>query len=313
MPVGRVEVPQSLPPPPASDWRSSSELTNPSPSEEIPACQLERARMKSARVFQAGVRMQKVVYGATAVVLVLWAGWFLAVLHWSPSEPYALATNGVLGDSFGVLNSLFSALALVGVIATLFTQLTQIRDQAADQGFQNFERQNSAFVDRILLVRDRAYVMTDVHRTKEAITGLQAFKWMGDVAEREIINKRSESGTFTSEFLIGLYNQTIKGVSYTSIKPFIFYIKEAINHIHSSSIIPDSKKAWYANLIFGLLSDEEIFVIATSIIRYGDWYMKERIEEYGLLSNFDNSQFILFFRSFYSSSAFDEMGERLVS
>lgn len=304
MPVGRVRPPQSSTPPPCGGkW---PELTFQSPSEEIPPCQSGRVRMTLTYVWWPGAEMKKIVFGATAVVLVLWAGWLYGVLHFSYGEKFSLQDNGLLGDSFGGLNSLFSALALVGVIATLFTQLVQIKDQADDQSYQQFERQNSTLVDRILLARDSVYVLSQVHRQAGDVTGLRAFKWIGDVARRRLENTEYKKEQHTTDLILNLYTESVSGITYTSSKPFLFYVKEAIDYISTSIRVPELKKRWYANLIFGLLSDEEIFVVAISTLRDGDWFMKARIEEYGLLSNFDDQLFISLFLQFFSEDAFTE-------
>src|SRR5688572_12809576 len=52
-----------------------------------------------------------------------WSGW------WSDSGDRNWAIAGQIGDSFGAINSLFSAGAFVVIMFTLFTQHRQIQDQ----------------------------------------------------------------------------------------------------------------------------------------------------------------------------------------
>lgn len=55
-------------------------------------------------------------------------GCLLMVITW-PVEKWSIANAGVFGDSFGILTSLFSALAFIGVLLTYFSQKEESRDQ----------------------------------------------------------------------------------------------------------------------------------------------------------------------------------------
>lgn len=73
--------------------------------------------------------------GIAAVVAV---GLYAVFLIWvtRPIEKYTIANAGVFGDSFGVLTSLFSALAFAGVAFTIASQREEIKNQREEAGQQ---------------------------------------------------------------------------------------------------------------------------------------------------------------------------------
>lgn len=64
---------------------------------------------------------------ATLIVVIAWA-LFPFFLLWAPWSGQSWESRGVFGDSYGVLNALFSGLAFAGVITALFLQHTEISE-----------------------------------------------------------------------------------------------------------------------------------------------------------------------------------------
>ncbi|MCD6365303.1 MAG: hypothetical protein J7M14_05455 [Planctomycetes bacterium] len=83
---------------------------------------------------------RKVAVGAIiiSIVLALWGGSFFVVTRaWVRGEhtdegPAAIDRYGLFGDSFGAVNSLFSGLALIGVVLAIFLQREDLKLQRED-------------------------------------------------------------------------------------------------------------------------------------------------------------------------------------
>lgn len=92
-----------------------------------------------------------VIYGAIFTVIVLWIiSWlsidYLIVPKTEIENPNLLSERGAFGDKFGFINSLFSGLALTGIIISIYFQqkelslqrdeLIETREEFKDQNFQ---------------------------------------------------------------------------------------------------------------------------------------------------------------------------------
>jgi hypothetical protein len=88
-----------------------------------------------------------IILGSLSAIIILWAlSWiFIDILFPSGNEDY-LADRGTFGDKFGFINSLFSGLALTGIIISIYFQqyelslqrqeLSETRKEFKDQNFQ---------------------------------------------------------------------------------------------------------------------------------------------------------------------------------
>lgn len=81
----------------------------------------------------------RVFWLIAAIIISVWIGQFLLIkYYWIPNgtdpqqEPAIWAHRGVVGDSFGAINALFSGLALAGVLFTIFLQRAESKAQAED-------------------------------------------------------------------------------------------------------------------------------------------------------------------------------------
>lgn len=91
-----------------------------------------------------------IIYGAIITVLVLWiASWLLidyVIFPTSEDNTSLFGNRGAFGDKFGFINSLFSGLALTGIIISIYFQqkelslqrneLIETREEFKDQNFQ---------------------------------------------------------------------------------------------------------------------------------------------------------------------------------
>lgn len=99
------------------------------------------------------------VFWLIAVIIIsVWIGQFLLIKHyWIPNgtdpqqEPAIWAHRGVVGDSFGAINALFSGLALAGVLFTIFLQRAESKGQTEDFNKQldEIKKQTAAFSSQV--------------------------------------------------------------------------------------------------------------------------------------------------------------------
>ena len=69
------------------------------------------------------------VVGVLSLMILLWVGSGFAIYNWLPCS----AERGQFGDMFGAVNSLFSGLALAGVVIAIFLQTWELRQQREGQ------------------------------------------------------------------------------------------------------------------------------------------------------------------------------------
>jgi hypothetical protein len=92
---------------------------------------------------------------AIAVVFAIWTGFLLAVVNGlMPVSilPAELTTTASVGDTFGILNSLFTGVALAAIVVAIFMQAQQLREQVGTNNLykqevaatlENLERENA--------------------------------------------------------------------------------------------------------------------------------------------------------------------------
>ncbi len=76
---------------------------------------------------------------------------FLIYVSW-PIENLSIANAGVFGDSFGVLNSLFSGLAFAGVIITILLQRDELRLQREELARSSAAQESTARMTALSLL-----------------------------------------------------------------------------------------------------------------------------------------------------------------
>ena len=115
----------------------------------------------------------------SVAVVALWYGWYQYVLHSFPDagtisdkQIKVMAARGQLGDMFGGVNALFTALLLAGALYTIFLQQRQLTVMQAQQAAQERERKEIAQLEAMTaLVAARS---TIVHTRYEMMRDMTA-------------------------------------------------------------------------------------------------------------------------------------------
>lgn len=106
-----------------------------------------------------------------------------------PITQYSIEKAGQFGDSFGVLNSLFSGLAFIALIITIYLQQQDMRDSKKEVQKQNFE--NKFFKLITLHNESKTKFNWKIYKDKDNINN-----YFGDSALFHFYNKFKEQKTF---------------------------------------------------------------------------------------------------------------------
>lgn len=133
--------------------------------------------------------MKKIIFISLGTTLLIYFSFFGVILYLhNKTDPIDLVTLGVLGDSFGVLTSLFTALAFIGLIATILLQQKTINDQ-----IMMFKRKHlfdfHYLWDDIEAINSREFDETDIPDLIKVVNNLSltALIWNSEIIDRNII------------------------------------------------------------------------------------------------------------------------------
>lgn len=121
-------------------------------------------------------------------VIILWILCFILVLFVVPK----LSDSGLFGDSFGVLNTLFSGLAFVGVIIAIFMQKEELSLQREEVKMQRIE--TARLADTQEKSTKIFAIQAEAMRTSANIGGLSASL---DAVNKSIEEESQDSGLFS--------------------------------------------------------------------------------------------------------------------
>lgn len=134
-------------------------------------------------------KIQWLLFGGTILSICTYA-FILIYLSW-PITDYSLTKAGVFGDSFGILTSLFSALAFAGMIVTILLQkeeLTLQRQELADTR-KELEEQKEIFQKQSF--NDTFFHLLDYYKQN-----------LCDISVTDKLNNEEKRGVSALKFLI---------------------------------------------------------------------------------------------------------------
>ncbi|MBZ9884079.1 putative phage abortive infection protein [Mesorhizobium sp. CA10] len=247
------------------------------------------------------------------VLLCIWIAWslqslFLPVIF---SNPPTLSDRGQWGDSFGALNALLSALAFVGVIATLWMQQRQIRDAQHDQHIQRFE---SSFFELIRLFREARdavqFRYTEDYSILNNVTGKNNSLSSGLEAIRranfEIIwrIRRNTSLNSAPDRIRDIYETSVFKRYESTTSPYFRLLYTILFRIKEDKVISAEEKRRYANLFRSQLSSHEVALAGFNGLSPVSKDLGLLIEEFRLLKYLPDEFGRSFLAGCYSSQAF---------
>lgn len=221
-----------------------------------------------------------------AFVIIIGYGITLIYLSW-PIENYTIANAGVFGDSFGVITSLFSALAFAGVLFTIAIQREELnlqkkeaaesKDELIKQRFENsfFQMLNmyNQILSEITFIDTRA-------QGHVAPKGRYALKKMKEEVISAFKARQVKNGSGIEQINKGFeqFYET-KGIQ---LSHYFRFLNGIFDLIYQSKI--DEKK-FYVNLIKSQLSDQELFLMYYYALSDYSGDFKKYLSEFKLMEN----------------------------
>ena len=208
---------------------------------------------------------------AALLVIVIWAASAL-LLYWSVED---FSKSGTFGDSFGVLNTLFSGLAFAGIIVSIKMQNDEVREQRKELQKQKKAAQLYHRERMFLLLMDE-FKKSREHRFSIADVRMVVRECLNDVTA---LNARSaEAGAALARevegVLAGAHAETpllqVFGRRVFRHERCEVFIKTFRQAAESARKIDPSNKAEYYDIVCNSMSDaEEALLFMCAVARDG--------------------------------------------
>jgi len=225
--------------------------------------------------------------------------------------PWKSEVLGQLGDTFGALNALFSALAFVAVLYTLkqqkddvarqleqqrqdlTRQRSQIRSAERDQHLQRFER---TFYELLRLLREarddvefrysrdflQEAASTD-RGSADRVEGTEAFKRANFEVRHWAGRANLQSGSISSEALAEIYMKHVHGRYESTFAPYYRLLYTLLLRIQEDEVLDPVQKHRYGNLLRSQLTSHEVAMCAYNGLAAVSGRFKSLIVEFRLL------------------------------
>ena len=212
-----------------------------------------------------------------------------------------LQNLGTFGDSAGLLNALFSALAFGGVILTIFWQISESRKQRDDEHRIQFE---NVFFN---MTNTLEHIVSEL-KVKRELDSINVFGGGDDWQEAGSLRLNANNETkvespyvegrevfkyiyeeklpyipeIVKRYGIQGYEREMTGV----FDSYFRYLYRILKYIEDSKLISHEVKYQYAGILRAHLSYMELpFIYYNCLSKYGNTKMKPLVEKYHLLKN----------------------------
>lgn len=234
-------------------------------------------------------------FAAGAILSIIFYAIFLIIVT-SPIDQFTISNAGVFGDSFGVLTSLFSALAFAGVAFTLAMQkdelaiqrqeLIEQKKETADnrkeikkQGFENTFFQMLKLHNQLI-----AGIATHQSGAQGIITkdGRAVLKDMSEALDRQI-SAQARNGK-VSEDGIKIAFESFYGRRDAQLAHYFRFLYNIFRFISESE---SENKDLYARLVRAQLSNPELYLLFYNSLTERGSEFKKYIIEFQLMDNLE--------------------------
>ena len=206
--------------------------------------------------------------------------------------------KGAYGDTYGTVNALFTALAFVGVIATIYLQRKELilhsreleltRDELKIQsGTFKQQRFESTFFQLISIHSNNVsslFILDDVDRAKTKQTGRAClFLQRGEL--RRYISESSEENIDIENAINSAFDELFGNTRRSHLGHYFRQLYHIVKFVDDSEEIEDEYKQRYADLVQAQLNNDELILLAyNGLSKHGNNF-RSLIEKYGLLEN----------------------------
>ncbi|EOW6719675.1 putative phage abortive infection protein [Cronobacter dublinensis] len=208
-----------------------------------------------------------------------------------PIDKLTIANAGVFGDSFGILTSLFSALAFGGVAVTIAIQAKELEEQKQDTITNRLQISKQGFENTFFqMLKLHNQIVSDITSTRTDLNG-----GLSVLDGRRVINtlKNSLIGKHFDRYMIdGRSGKDQIGQAFNA-----FYIKNGhylghyfrflynILRFLSDADIDIDNKTLYARLLRAQLSDQELLLIYYNSFTDNGHNFIQYMQEFKLMDN----------------------------
>lgn len=250
-------------------------------------------KLKEERRSKVG-KYTKIAIGMSifAIFLVVIYAIVLITLTW-PIDKYTIQNAGVFGDSFGVLTSLFSALAFGGVVFTWLNQKEQVNIQKKELEENRVELKKQGFENSF-------FQMLKLHNQivggiSQSISGIAVTTEDGRVVLKRIsdslvsyINGKDLQKKGDLLFITDGYEAFAKRYGFQ----LAHYFRFLYNIYRFLSDAGYDKESLYARLLRAQLSNQELLLIYYNSLSSDGEKFKEYIKEFKLMDNLPRSYLV---------------------
>ena len=241
--------------------------------------------------------------------------WFLFLIELFPW--WVTDHRGQFGDSFGVINALFSGLAFAGVICAILLQKkelelqrkelkdtrTEIRGQKETLQKQNFE---SSFFQ---LLGMHSEIVNSMEMPRENLSGRECFRSL-----RGNLNNRLEiaisQGRPKTEVFNAVYEEEFFSVFQPYVGHYFRHLYNIVKFVHEHEFFDEKnfkEKKRYTNFIRAQLSCNELGVLFYNYLSDRGAKFKDLVEKYALFEDMPSEVLIdEEHRKLYVPSAYGE-------
>lgn len=280
---------------------------------------LPETLLKDTHAFVLAVVLALVAWIAWA----LWgARWLLSIAMYSGDEATKL---GQVGDVFGGVNALFTALAFAGVIWTAVLQrrelhaqreeLRETRGVLAKQGEvlsrQAFESIFFALMRLFREISDGLQIRVGAElrgeHGAEAIAVLKNALYQEVVPQAAALLKHSKDEVRAN--LEALYEATVYSDNEIYLGPYYRSLYHVFKLIDRADF-GEELKAQYANIATAQLGPEALFLLAINVLTEHGQNFKPLVEKYGVLKHIGREDLKPFLAEFFEPEAFESYEQR---
>lgn len=225
-------------------------------------------------------------------LLAIWTAWFWFSPWWA--KVVGIESAGLMGDSFGAINTLFTGFAMLGAVASLLYQQKTIRDQQAAQAEQQLEiaaqqmRFQQTHVEQLKARFEQTFFellkLSRELRAKISFRNSQSYKTLTNIANaRELQSGDAAFRAIKSEVMVlwsarvgsaipvkdehpvgAFYAAEVHRANEDQLGPYFRIIYSMLRRISEASFLTADEKVSYGNLLRSQLTSTELFVIGVN-------------------------------------------------
>ena len=236
--------------------------------------------------------------------------WFSLVIEWFPGW-IEESKRGAFGDSFGVVNALFSGLAFAGVIFAILLQKKELELQssAIEEQKETLQRQNfESFFFQLLNMHGEIVNSIQIQGDRE-YSRRECFGYLS-----RYLKSRLEIAIAQNRPKIEVFNATYEEELFSRFQPFVGHyfrhLYNVVKFVHEHEFFDEkefTEKKRYTNLIRAQLSSDELGLLFYNCLSDRGAKFKDLVEKYALFEDMPSEVFIdPEDKECYDSSAYGE-------